>query len=112
MKKSLFTLVLGLLISVAAMAQSKNDRRAETIIQKEITKIEASLTLEDEEKETFKKIKKEQVLKHIEIVEEFKTKDPVLFKQKVRENNQSYNKSMFEAFGKPRAREIFAAIKK
>ncbi|MFD2289860.1 hypothetical protein ACFSKN_03030 [Mariniflexile gromovii] len=111
MKKSLFTLVLGLLVSIATMAQSNNDRRAERITQQALTKIEASLTLKEEEKKTFEALKKESLFKHFEIADEYKTKDPEMFKQKIKENNEKFNESMFKAFGKARAREIMATMK-
>ena len=111
MKKILFTLVLGLLVNITTMAQTNNDRRAERITQQAIEKIETSLTLKEEEKKTFVTLKKEQLFKHFEIVEKYKVKDPEMFREKITENNQKINKSMFEAFGKARAREILGAMK-
>lgn len=112
MKKSLITLVLGLLVSVATMAQSNKEIRAERITQQAVTKIEASLTLTEEEKKTFEDLKKESLFKHFEIAEQYKTDNPEIFKQKINENNQLFNKSMFDAFGKARAREIMGTLKK
>lgn len=113
MKKSLLTLVFGLLISVAAVAQSNLEKRVEIATNKKIEKIEASLKFQnDEEKEKFTALITEQITRHFKIADKYKESDPTMFKQKVRENSKQYNKELRETFGIDRANEFLAAGRK
>lgn len=109
MKKSILTLAFGLLISLVTVAQSEENDRLERVLSKEIAKIENTLTLNEKEKETYKKIKTQQLTKHFSLSKEFKASDPDMFKQKVKENSKQYTSELIEAFGKKRATEILKA---
>jgi hypothetical protein len=105
MKKSLTTLVFGLLISVSVLAQSKIEKRALTITNKKIEKIEAVTKLSKSEKETYRKIYQVYLVKHFGL-SELKEKHPSKFKEGVRKNNASFKKKLIAAIGKKRADEI------
>ena len=110
MKKSLFTLVFGLLISVTAVAQSNVEKLVEKSTNKKIEKIEASLKFQnDEEKEKFATLTKERLTKHFNIVEKYKESDPAMFNQKRKDNMKQYNKELQEAFGTERGKALFQA---
>ena len=113
MKKSLFTLVFGLLISVTAVAQSNLEKHVEKSTDIKIERIEASLKFQnDEEKEKFATLTKEQLTRHFNIGKKYKKSDPEMCKQKRRDNNKQYNKELQEAFGTERAKALFQASKK
>ncbi|MEP3838649.1 MAG: hypothetical protein ABJM36_13435 [Algibacter sp.] len=111
MKKSLLTLVLGLLISVTAMAQSKNEARAIKTTNNKIEQIEKTIELTDSEKETFIELNKAYVIKHFEL-RDLKESDPDTFKSGVKANKADFTKKLNAALGKERATEIIKASKK
>jgi hypothetical protein len=111
MKKSLLTLVLGLLISVSAMAQSKNEKRFSKMTDKKIEKIELVTKLSDSEKETFHKLNKAYLTKHFSL-KELKESNPAEFKTEIKANKNNLETKLIAAFGKKRATEILNAGKK
>jgi hypothetical protein len=111
MKKIVLTLVLGLLISISAMAQSKNDKRATKATDRKIEKIEKTTKLSDSEKETFTELNKAFAIKHFSLREELKESDPAKYKEEVKANRADFNKKLTAALGKARAKEIIAASK-
>lgn len=111
MKKTIITLVVGLLISVASIAQSKAEVQAETIAKKDIQKISAVVSMNEEEQEKYITIKKEYLINHFKIVKEYRKNDPEKFKEKRTENGKKLNADMVAAFGKPRALEFLKAAR-
>ncbi|MDN3663920.1 hypothetical protein ACFFU1_15125 [Algibacter miyuki] len=111
MKKSLLTLVLGLLISVSTMAQSKNEARAIKTTNNKIELIEKSIKLTNIEKETFIELNKAYVTKHFDL-KPLKESDPATYKTEVKANNADFRKKLTAALGKERATEIINASKK
>lgn len=110
MKKSLLTIALGLLISVSAMAQSKNEKRAIKTTNQKIEKIEKTLTLSDTEKETYSELNKVYLVNHFDL-RELKKSDPAKFKSGIKANKADFMKKLAAALGKDRANEIVKASK-
>ncbi|MDO6736313.1 hypothetical protein [Wenyingzhuangia sp. 2_MG-2023] len=111
MKKILLTVVLGLLISVSTMAQSKNEKRAIKITNNKIELIEKSIELSESEKETFIEFNKAYISKHLDL-RALKKSDPAKYKTEVKANKNNLIKKLNDAFGKERATEIMNAGKK
>lgn len=111
MKKSILTLVLGLLISVSAIAQSKNETRAIKTTNNKIKLIEQTIALSDSEKATFTELNVAYVTKHLDL-KPLKESDPEAHKAEVKANNADLKKKLSAALGKERATEILAASKK
>lgn len=110
MKKSLLTLVLGLLISASALAQSKNETRAIKVTNNKIERIEQVTTLSDSEKETFSELNKAYISNHFDL-KPLKESDPAKYKTEVKANKADFKKKMTSALGKERATEIMNASK-
>lgn len=109
LKKNLLTLLIGTLISISAIAQSKSELRAEKLTIKSIEKIETETKLTEDEKVKYTEIQKEKLLNHFKIANEFRKSDPDKFKEKVKENGHLYVKNLLETFGNRRGREILNA---
>lgn len=111
MKKTVLTVIVGLLISVSVMAQSKNEARALKTTNNKIEQIEQTTQLSDSEKETFFELNKAYVLKHFDL-KALKKSDPAKYKKEVKANNADFRKKLTAALGKERATEIINAGKK
>jgi hypothetical protein len=114
MKKTIITFILGLFITLGAMAQSKIERRAINSTNKKIEQIQMTTSLSDSEKETYSKLNTAYMIKHFEIRDEFKESDPAKFNIERKANNADFDKKITVAFGETRAKEIktAAVIKK
>ena len=108
MKKVLLTLLFGVLISVTAMAQKAN-KRIDRLVDKDLAKIEATVTLEDSEKEKYLELKKAYLTNHFSASDKYKESDKDILKQKIKENKDQFESEVNAAFGKERAAEILAA---
>jgi hypothetical protein len=111
MKKIIFTLLVGVLISISAMAQSKNEARALRITNNKIEQIEQITELSDSEKETFFELNKVYLQKHFDL-KELKKSDPAKYKTERKANKADFMKKLTVALGKERATEITKAGKK
>lgn len=111
MKKILMTLVLGLLISVSTMAQSKDEQKAIKAANKNIERVEKTIKLTDAERETYFELKKSFAMTHNSL-KPLKESDPAKYKAGVKENGADFSKKLTKAFGEERAAEIKKAGKK
>ncbi|WP_139959232.1 hypothetical protein [Flavicella sediminum] len=111
MKKTVFTFALSLLLSLGAMAQSKNEARALKTSKAKIELIEKTVKLSDSEKETYIELSKAYVLNHLSL-RDLKQSDPAAFKSGIKENNADFKNKLTAAFGKEKATEIMDASKK
>jgi hypothetical protein len=112
MKKILFTLLAGVLISISTMAQSKSEARAEKITNRTIERIETTTKLSAIEKDKYIELQKTRLINRSEIDQDLRKSDPDKFKEKAKANNKLFRKNLIDAFGKKRASEILAASKK
>lgn len=110
MKKSLLAFVVGLLVSVSVMAQSKNEKRAIKTTNKKIAQIEKTVELTDTEKEAYADLYKVYILNHFEL-KGLKESDRSKFKEEVKKNNKDLKEKLASAVGKERADEIINASK-
>ena len=111
MKKIVLTLVLGLLVSLSVIAQSKDEKRATNATNKKIETIQKTIELLDSEKEIYFELNKVFAIKHFSLRDELKESDPAKFKEEVKANGADFRKKLTAALGKARAKEIIAASK-
>ncbi|ANW96387.1 hypothetical protein AXE80_08895 [Wenyingzhuangia fucanilytica] len=109
MKKTITTLAIALLISVASMGQSNAEARAETLASKDLQKVTAVISLNEEEQEKYLSIKKAYFMNHFSFAKEYRDSNPEKFKEKIKENGVKLNSDMVAAFGRPRAVELLKA---
>ena len=112
MKKSLLTLMVGLLISASTMAQSKSEKKIEKRANAAVEKVQATVKLSEEEKVKYFEIQKTQLINRAEVPKGLKQSDPDKFKEKVKESRKQFTKNLMDAFGKKRGKEILEASKK
>ncbi|CAH8283017.1 hypothetical protein EV196_1024 [Mariniflexile fucanivorans] len=111
MKKSILTVLAVLLISISAMAQSKNEKRAIKATNNKIELIEKITKLSDLEKETFTELNNAFAIKHFSL-RDLKESDPAKYKEEVKANGADFAKKLTAALGKERSTEIINASKK
>ncbi|MDO7172432.1 hypothetical protein [Mariniflexile sp. AS56] len=112
MKRIVLTVIVGLLISLSAMAQSKSEKNAEKKAQKAVEKVQTAIELTEEEKAKYFELQKTQFLNRAELPKGLKESDPDTFKEKTRENRKQFEKNLLETFGDKRGKAILNATKK
>lgn len=110
MKKLILFLVLSIVVSGSLFAQKNVDKKIEKLTDKYIALVESKITLAEKEKEKLIVLKKEHTKSSFQITAEHKG-TPKL-KEKRKEINKKYSRSLIDAFGKERALEIRKAAKK
>jgi hypothetical protein len=111
MKRIVLTVIVGLLISVSAIAQSKSETKLINKANKAVEKVLANLELTEGEKETYFELQKARLTERSEFPKGLKESDPELFKEKSKANRKKFTKNVIEAFGKERGKEILEASK-
>ena len=112
MKKTILLLVVfSIAISSSVFAQKKSDQKIDKKVNAYIERVESKLTLTNEEKETLTALNEAHVKATLEINEKYEKGSEEL-KAKRKENNKTYGKSLKDAFGSERAKEIKNAARK
>lgn len=109
MKKSIFTLVFGILLSLSAAAQVDLTEKAEKLAARDIETTETVTKLTKKEKKTYSKLLTEHYLRHWDIVDKYKATDPDKFKESVQNNGKYFAQLTIDAFGNKRGVEILKA---
>ncbi|GAA3651198.1 hypothetical protein [Flavivirga jejuensis] len=112
MKKSALTVIVGLLISVSALAQSKSEMKIEKRATKAVEKLETTIKLSESEKATYFELQKAKLQDRANFPKGLKESDPDAFKAKAKANRKEFTKSVIKAFGEKRGKEILEAAKK
>ena len=112
MKRELLVLMIGLFVSVSAIAQSKAEKNIEKKANAAVEKVLTTVELSDEEKATYFEIQKVRFEERATFPKGLKESDPELFKKMNLDNRKDAEKKVIEAFGKERGKEIIVASKK
>ena len=107
MKKIVVLLIFSLAINSSLFAQKNLDKKVNSYVET----VESKTTLTSKEKETITAFKKTHLMAIAEISKNYEKGSSEL-KEKRRESNKQFSKSLTEAFGKQRAKEIVSASKK
>lgn len=111
MKRELLVLMIGLFVSVSAIAQSKAEKNIEKKANAAVEKVSATVELSDEEKTTYFEIQKVRFEERATFPKGLKESDPELFKKMNLDNRKEAEQKTIEAFGKERGKEIITASK-
>ena len=114
MKKAILFLVFTVAISGSLFAQKNQDEKIQKRVDTYIETVESKITLSNEEKEKIIELKTAHTEASLKIIAKYKGKTELAEekKQARKELNKGFNKSLVEAFGKERAKEIRTAAKK
>jgi len=109
MKKSILFTLLFVAFSMSSFAQKNLEKRIKANVDAYIERVEKNTTLTAEEKTKLFGLKKDHTENFWKISQEYKDKPEL--KAKRQEINIAYGKSIMDAFGKERGREILKAAR-
>mgnify|MGYP003648890516 FL=1 len=110
MKKVILFLVFSVVVSGSLFAQKNADKKLQKRTDAYIARVESKITLSKEEKEKLIVLKNEHTKSSFQITSEHKGTPELKVKRK--ERKMQFSKSLTEAFGKKRAKEIKKASKR
>lgn len=111
MKRTILVFIVGLFVSVSAMAQSKADQNLEKKANAAVEKVMTTVELSQEEQATFFELQKVKLEDRASFPKGLKKSDPDKFKALNKKNRKDFEKSVIVAFGKERGNEIIEASK-
>ena len=111
MKKNVLTLIIGLLISITAVGQSKAEVKAAAKAETSLEKLQASIELTDVEQAKYLEIATARFVDRSTWPKGVKNDDKAKFKELVKKNSDLYESGLVDAFGEKRAQEILTAGK-
>ncbi|MBF8148759.1 hypothetical protein ITJ86_02550 [Winogradskyella sp. F6397] len=111
MKKTIVLLVLSIAMCSTVFAQKNLEKRIDKRVDTYVERVESNMTLSDKEKKTLVSLREAHAIAFYEIKEKYE-KGSAENKEKRKENNREFARSLNEAFGKARAKEIKNASRK
>ncbi|WP_159020748.1 hypothetical protein [Algibacter sp. L3A6] len=109
MRKTILTLIFGILLSITGNAQNDLDERSQARTSEDIIKIDALVNLTDDEKASYNDFSNAYYLEYFKIAKKHKTNNLELFKEKINETNAVFVNNLKKEYGKKRAYEILKA---
>lgn len=111
MKKGLLVFMIGLFVSVSAIAQSKADQNIEKKANAAVEKVMTTVDLSKEEQAKYLELQMVKMEDRASFPKGLKKSDPDKYKAMNKKNRKDFEKSVIVAFGKERGDVILAAGK-